>query len=263
MLAHQRHDEILRQVNINGSVRVTDLVTELGVSEMTVRRDISLLATQGKLERVHGGAVRLEDMNSAPSALSAVPSNEEKIIAQAAAETIRPGSKLFIGAGGSGRCLAKIISESEIFSSLTVATNYLPAIRILDEAQQMQRDNGRAHAEVIFFGGQPSGHETLGSSTVITAYNFHFHSVFIEAEGIDAQTGLSCNNLDKAMVEKVLIENSEFATVMVPTLAWRRSALGVVCPLNQISRVISVSAPPSGIAESLTEAQVMVDIREP
>ncbi|MDU1683508.1 DeoR family transcriptional regulator [Varibaculum cambriense] len=44
MLAHQRHDEILRQVNSNGSVRVTDLVTELGVSEMTVRRDISLLA---------------------------------------------------------------------------------------------------------------------------------------------------------------------------------------------------------------------------
>ena len=82
MLAHQRHDEILRQVNINGSVRVTDLVTELGVSEMTVRRDISLLATQGKLERVHGGAVRLEDINSAPSALSAVPSNEEKIIAK-------------------------------------------------------------------------------------------------------------------------------------------------------------------------------------
>ena len=259
MLAHQRHDEILRQVNINGSVRVTDLVTELGVSEMTVRRDISLLATQGKLERVHGGAVRLEDINSSPAALSAVPSNEEKIIAQAAAETIRPGSKLFIGAGGSGRCLAKIISESEIFSSLTVATNYLPAIRILDEAQQMQRDN----AEVIFFGGQPCGHETLGSSTVITAYNFHFHSVFIEAEGIDAQTGLSCNNLDKAMVEKVLIENSEFATVMVPTLAWRRSALGVVCPLNQISRVISVSAPPSGTAESLTEAQVMVDICQP
>lgn len=262
MLAHQRHEEILRQVNSNGSVRVTDLVTELGVSEMTVRRDISLLANQGKLERVHGGAVRLEG-ESLPASASTAANDEEKILAEAAAETIRPGSKLFIGAGGSGLSLAKIISESEIFSSLTVATNYLPAIRILDEAQQMQRDNSRAHAEVIFFGGQPSGHETLGSSTVITAYNFHFHSVFIEAEGIDAQTGLSCNNLDKAMVEKVLIENSEFATVMVPTLAWRRSALGVVCPLNQLSRVISVSAPPSGIAEGLTEAQVMVDIRQP
>ena len=146
MLAHQRHDEILRQVNSNGSVRVTDLVTELGVSEMTVRRDISLLANQGKLERVHGGAVRLEG-ESLPAPGSTVAANdEEKILAQAAAETIRPGSKLFIGAGGSGRYLAKIISESEIFSSLTVATNYLPAMQILDEAQQMQRDNGKAHS---------------------------------------------------------------------------------------------------------------------
>lgn len=263
MLAHQRHDEILRQINSNGSVRVTDLVTELGVSEMTVRRDISLLANQGKLERVHGGAVRLEGESLPASGSAAASSDEEKILAEAAAETIRPGSKLFIGAGGSGRCLAKIISESEIFSSLTVATNYLPAMRILDEAQQMQRDNGRAHAEIIFFGGQPVDHETLGSPSVITAYNFHFHSVFIEAEGIDTQTGLSCNNLDKAMLEKVLIENSEFATIMVPTSAWRRSALGVVCPLKKLSRVISVSAPPSGIAESLNEAQVMVDICQP
>lgn len=263
MLAHQRHDEILRQVNSNGSVRVTDLVTELGVSEMTVRRDISLLANQGKLERVHGGAVRLEG-ESLPTPGGTIAANdEEKILAQAAAETIRPGSKLFIGAGGSGRYLAKIISESEIFSSLTVATNYLPAMQILDEAQQMQRDNGKAHSEIVFIGGQPIDHETLGSPSVITAYNFHFHSVFIEAEGIDAKTGLSCNNLDKAMLEKVLIENSEFATIMVPTPAWRRSALGVVCPLNQLSRVISVSAPPSGIAETLTEAQAMVDICQP
>ncbi|MDU5247586.1 MAG: DeoR family transcriptional regulator, partial [Varibaculum cambriense] len=58
MLAHQRHDEILRQVNESGSVRVTDLVKQLGVSEMTVRRDIRVLAARGLLERVHGGAVK-------------------------------------------------------------------------------------------------------------------------------------------------------------------------------------------------------------
>lgn len=77
MLAHQRHDEILRQVNSNGSVRVTDLVTELGVSEMTVRRDISLLANQGKLERVHGGAVRLEG-ESLPTPASTIAANDEE-----------------------------------------------------------------------------------------------------------------------------------------------------------------------------------------
>lgn len=263
MLAHQRHDEILRQVNQNGSVRVTDLVTQLGVSEMTVRRDIRVLAAKGMLKRVHGGAIRLEGAPGGGNLPVSAPSGEEKILAQAALETIRPGSNVFIGGGGCGTILAKLITESEFFSSLTVATNYLPAAKILDHAQQGQRDKGSAPAKVIVFGGQPENYENLGPLTLTNASNFYFHSVFIEAEGIDKDTGLSCENIDKAALNRVLIRNCEFTTVMVPTRSWGRTALNVVCPLNQLSRIVSATQPPTEIAEALTQAQIMLDVREP
>ena len=57
MLASQRRSRIAELVDLHGAVRVSDLVSELGVSDMTVRRDIDQLAERGLLERVHGGAV--------------------------------------------------------------------------------------------------------------------------------------------------------------------------------------------------------------
>ena len=57
MLARQRQEHILERVAATGGVRVADVVEELGISEMTVRRDITELVAQGRVERVHGGAV--------------------------------------------------------------------------------------------------------------------------------------------------------------------------------------------------------------
>lgn len=57
MLAQQRHDYVLEQLRAHGAVRLSDVVTELGVSDGTVRRDLEILEQQGQLTRVRGGAV--------------------------------------------------------------------------------------------------------------------------------------------------------------------------------------------------------------
>jgi len=56
MLARQRQERILEEVRLTGGARVSDLVDLLGVSDMTIRRDISILARKGLVARVHGGA---------------------------------------------------------------------------------------------------------------------------------------------------------------------------------------------------------------
>ena len=60
MLARQRQERILEAVRAHGGARVSDLVTLLNVSEMTVRRDIATLAGRGLVARVHGGATALD-----------------------------------------------------------------------------------------------------------------------------------------------------------------------------------------------------------
>ena len=59
-LARQRQALILEQVREHGAVRVADLVRALGVSDMTIRRDLELLHERGLLEKVHGGAAAIE-----------------------------------------------------------------------------------------------------------------------------------------------------------------------------------------------------------
>ncbi|WP_162908163.1 DeoR family transcriptional regulator, partial [Allorhizocola rhizosphaerae] len=56
MLAQQRQAAILDRVRQHGGVRVSDLVAEFGVSDMTIRRDLEALAEQGLVDKVHGGA---------------------------------------------------------------------------------------------------------------------------------------------------------------------------------------------------------------
>ncbi|MFF9214208.1 MULTISPECIES: LacI family DNA-binding transcriptional regulator [unclassified Streptomyces] len=80
MHAEERHREILRRLRENGSVRVREVAAELGVSSITVRRDVEVLAERGLLARVHGGAVLPETAaGAAPASRSVGPGGRERV----------------------------------------------------------------------------------------------------------------------------------------------------------------------------------------
>ena len=56
VLAQQRQAAIVARVRTDGGVRVADLVTDFGVSDMTIRRDLEALSERGLVAKVHGGA---------------------------------------------------------------------------------------------------------------------------------------------------------------------------------------------------------------
>src|SRR5690606_8654788 len=102
MLARQRQARILELVRRDGAVRVSDLVAALGVSDMTVRRDLDVLADQGLVEKVHGGATlpvpRSVD-EPGFDAKSRRELHEKRAIAATAAELVRPGTAIGLTAG--------------------------------------------------------------------------------------------------------------------------------------------------------------------
>ncbi|MFI1963356.1 substrate-binding domain-containing protein [Streptomyces pathocidini] len=73
MHAEERQQAILRRVREGGSIRVTDFAAELGVSPVTMRKDVEVLAERGLVARVHGGAMLPEDWAETAPAASAVP----------------------------------------------------------------------------------------------------------------------------------------------------------------------------------------------
>lgn len=95
MLASQRHERILAGLRDHGAVRIADLTQELGVSDMTVRRDLLELADQGLLRKVHGGAVSPQATSHEPGfeAKSTLALDEKRAIARTAARLVSPGPR--------------------------------------------------------------------------------------------------------------------------------------------------------------------------
>jgi DNA-binding LacI/PurR family transcriptional regulator len=107
MLAPERHELILRSLRRHGRLRVAELVTELGVSAITVRRDLAELDQAGLLRRVHGGAVATNPIGAGQSAqltLGIVVPNSTfyytDVIRGAEAVAERYGARLVLGVSG-------------------------------------------------------------------------------------------------------------------------------------------------------------------
>src|SRR5215470_10702202 len=131
-LARHRQSLILRDIRRAGGVRVSDLTQRLGVSDMTIRRDLEVLARSGLVEKVHGGAV----LPGAPSshepgfeAKSSLEQPAKAAIARAAAELVTPGSAIGLSAGTTTFALAQRLAG---IPGLTIVTNSLRVVTVFD-----------------------------------------------------------------------------------------------------------------------------------
>ena len=125
-LAPQRRQRIRSIVESRRAARLEDLSTSLGVSQATVRRDLDALAMEGRLRRVHGGAVALDER---PSELhfdvKAVEAAAEKArIAARAVELLSPDDTVYLDSGSTVLEAARLLRG---WDRLTVVTNSLPA----------------------------------------------------------------------------------------------------------------------------------------
>lgn len=140
MLKRERLQKIIEKVNINGIVTVNEIMEELDVSDMTVRRDLDELDKAGLLIRIHGGA---QKVNASPTPQNYEKSNTEKYdiqtnekleIAQFAKQFINDGETIFIGPGTTLEKLATQLLDFKI----RIVTNSLPVFNILNQSSTLE-----------------------------------------------------------------------------------------------------------------------------
>ena len=121
-LAIRRHNEIVQRLRTAGSVSVGELASSFGVSHETIRRDLKLLADQGHLDVVHGGAARRGMMEPAIAQRLAENAEGKAAIARAAARLVPEGGSVLID---SGTTTAALVLELAMRPGLTICTNSL------------------------------------------------------------------------------------------------------------------------------------------
>ena len=134
-LGEQRRDIISELLQESGAVTITDLQARFGVSPMTARRDLAILADRGVARRTHGGAV-LPSLaareNSFAQRLRNAPEAKARL-AEAAFALLAPGETVFLDASSTTYFVARLIAERGL--GVRVITNSLPVLQELSESE--------------------------------------------------------------------------------------------------------------------------------
>ena len=105
MLQKERHDHILAKLNLESSIRVRDIALEYNVTEDCIRKDLAILEKEGKLKRIHGGAVSIRENPHTFNVSARLDKyvEEKKCIARKAIELTTPEEMIFLGISTFGK----------------------------------------------------------------------------------------------------------------------------------------------------------------
>lgn len=253
-LGPDRRERILQAVSDRGTVRVRDLANDLNVSLMTVRRDINILAEEGALERIHGGA-RLRGGHVAeeplPSVKGAQNPAEKRAIAELAAAQIQPGEVVGIGSGTTALTFAQVLVKTP---ELTIATNSVPVAQTFWNS---------GDARVILTGGETTRSQALvGPITLATLEHLHLDTVVLGTHGLDIEVGCTTPNLLEAQVNRVLLNQAKRNFVLADASKWGIVGLTTFAGLEDLDVLVSDSALPVSARSAIEEAGVDVLIAE-
>jgi DeoR/GlpR family transcriptional regulator of sugar metabolism len=239
LLAEQRRSLILDEVRRRGGVRVNELTRKLGVSDMTVRRDLDALARQGVLEKVHGGAVPVVEASTHEpgfEAKSGLELTAKEDIARAAAKLVAPGAAIALSGGTTTYALAQQLLD---VPDLTVVTN---SVRVADVFHAAQRTSGprQGAATVVLTGGVRTPSDSLVGPVADQAIAaLHFDLLFLGVHGISVEAGLSTPNLAEAETNRRLVQSARRVVVVADHTKWGKVGLSSFASLERIDTLVT------------------------
>ena len=228
MLADERREVVLQAVNERGSVRVTDLVDQLGISAMTARRDIARLADEGRLRRVYGGGVRLPAATPRAVARQSGPDSGAESLARAAVAHIAAGSFIGLAAGDLAPSLARALCG---MVDVVVVTNSLAAADVLD---------GAPGVSVVLTGGvRTAAGALVGPVAVGSLATLNLQELLLPAEALDARAGITASGLLEAETQRAMIAAARRVRVVAASHRLRHAALFAVAPAAAVHALVT------------------------
>jgi len=236
---------ILERVADEQSIAVGDLARELGVSEMTIRRDIRLLERDGFLRQTYGGATAhlTRSLDVAFNARALQHPREKRLIAMRAAPLVDGRSTIFLGVGTTTEQFARYLHARE---DLTVVTPSLVAASLL----------GTRPVRTVILGGTVRRDDLTATGPIAAATigRFRFEAAVIGAAGISARWGLTEISDEEAEIQRVAIDRAEQVIILADGSKVGGAATAVVGPLQPgFTLVTDISAPAAELAALRTQ----------
>ena len=226
MLAEERFNLILEQLNRRRTVTVQELCEMLNTSESTIRRDLTELDRMGKLNKVHGGATLPDSRFLADEptmeAKEAQAVEQKRSIAQAAAQLINADDFVFIDAGSTTLELVRALAGDALKASYV--TNGVAHARVL--AQKGCR--------VYLPGGllRPQTEAIVGAATVSSIQQYNFTKAFMGANGVALEAGFTTPDPEEAAVKATAVHRARETWFLVDDAKFARVYPAVITELH-------------------------------
>lgn len=214
MFAIERIRIIKNYLHENKQVEVTQLSQMLGVSEVTIRRDLEKLEKEEFLTRTHGGAVIGSIKDYVPESADSELFLDHQEIAKIAIRMINDGDVIMLTNGLINLEIAKQLASK---SRVTVLTNDLTITSHIMEAQS---------AKVVLLGGDIDYNTkaVFGTLTINNLHNFFVNRLFIEVDGVSSNLELTVSNIDMAAFIKEAAKNSNERIIVCTSSAFEKNS---------------------------------------
>ncbi len=251
LIPAKRHKKILEILSSEGSVRVDDLTQLFLVSDMTIRRDLDILEKKGRLERTHGGAIKIHYVmgESLYSEKNQANRSSKEAIGRKTAQLIEDGETVFINGGSTTR---QVILHLAYRKEVHVVTNNIAAALSLPEDSDL---------DLILVGGQfrrQSGC-TVGDFALRVLDEIMPTRAVIGADGISLKSGITSPNPQEAALTRWMIERTRGQIILVADYKKiARVTSFFTSPLDLVDILVTDQIPDTNVCPDFEEAGIKI-----
>jgi DeoR/GlpR family transcriptional regulator of sugar metabolism len=253
-IVEQRRSQIISELKRARKLKVSDLSDRLGVSEVSIRRDLQILEDAGLLKREHGGAVAIQDQTGSEGLTARWDQNLEKKerIGRKAAQLVNRGDNLIIDSGTTPLQVVRHLSQELLASgNLTIITASLP---IAHEV------GSHAGVHLILLGGVYLSNYDLvvGPQTIDNLKNLHADKLFLGTDGLTFTQGITTANVLEAEVDRAMVTAASKVIIVSDSSKIGLIGLATIMPLTRINTLVTDADAPADFVDMLRQQGVEV-----
>jgi DeoR family fructose operon transcriptional repressor len=231
-------------VRERGSVRGRELADALGVTDETIRRDLSRLEEKGVVRRAHGGAVALRSADETDTSFRLREHAAEKVaIGVRAADLVRDRSSIVLDSGTTTLCLAKALhAKQDLVVVTTAVTNAIELV-------------GNPRTTVVMTGGviRPSTFGASGQLAAATLRGLHVDQAFLAIHSVSVDGGLTYPLFEEVDAKRAMIEAASEVILLADHSKFGRQSLVRVAPITAVQRIVTTAGIDPGEAAAIRD----------
>lgn len=248
----KRHRFILDQLKKEGYVKVQELSEKLGVSEVTIRKDLKELESRKMLYRNHGSASSISSIitDKHIDEKEKIQIDEKMQIAKYANNLLEQNDKIIIA---SGTTLLAFAAEIDLDKIITVITSSVKVSLTLCY---------KPNIDVIQLGGamRKKSVSVTGHFAEETLKGLVCNKLFLGVDGIDLDYGLTTSDMGEARLNQQMIDISQKVIVLTDSSKFGKRGFCKICDFDRIHHIITDSNAPSNVVEMLRERGIEVTL---